>query len=109
MWWGRPRPSAASGAPLGALADLLAAPDPVAVVSRSPGGDALPLSANGKLERFWRTLDQEWAHSREWPASTIRDRALRSYLRFYNRRRPHSAAGGRPPITRVQHLREHDS
>jgi transposase InsO family protein len=64
---------------------------------------------NGKLERFWRTLDQEWAHSREWPTSTIRDRALRSYLRFYNRRRPHSAAGGRPPISRVQHLREHDS
>jgi hypothetical protein len=45
----------------------------------------------------------------EWPASTIRDRALRSYLRFYNRRRPHSAAAGRPPITRVQHLRGQDS
>ena len=50
-----------------------------------------------------------WAHSHQWPASTIRDRALRSYLRFYNRRRPHSAAGGRPPISRVQQLREHDS
>jgi transposase InsO family protein len=64
---------------------------------------------NGKLERFWRTLDQEWAHSREWPTSTTRDRALRSYLRFYNRRRPHTAANGRPPISRVQHLREHDT
>jgi len=64
---------------------------------------------NGKLERFWGTLDQEWAHSREWPNSATRDRALRSYLRFYNRRRPHSAAGGRPPITRVQQVREQDN
>ena len=30
-----------------------------------------------------------------------RDRALQSFLRFYNRHRPHTAAGGRPPITRV--------
>jgi len=64
---------------------------------------------NGKLERFWATLDQEWAHSRQWPNSATRDRALRSYLRFYNRRRPHSAAGGRPPITRVHQVREQDN
>lgn len=30
-----------------------------------------------------------------------RDRALASFLRFYNRQWPHSAAGGRPPLTRV--------
>jgi transposase InsO family protein len=56
---------------------------------------------NGKIERFWHTLDREWAHSREWPNSTIRDRALASWMRFYNRQRPHSAANGRAPITRV--------
>ena len=56
---------------------------------------------NGKLERFFGTLEDEWAHAREWPDSTTRDRALSSFLRFYNRQRPHSAAGGRPPITRV--------
>ena len=56
---------------------------------------------NGTLERFWQTLDQEWAHSRQWPNHAARDRALGSYLRFYNRRRPHSAAAGRPPLTRV--------
>ena len=56
---------------------------------------------NGKIERFWSTLDSEWAHSRVWPDSTTRDRALQSFIRFYNRRRPHSAAGGRAPITRV--------
>jgi transposase InsO family protein len=60
---------------------------------------------NGKIERFFRTLDTEWAHSRVWPTSTRRDRALASFMRFYNRRRPHSAAGGRAPITRVQQVR----
>jgi transposase InsO family protein len=64
---------------------------------------------NGKLERFWQTLDTEWAHSRVWPNSTRRDRALASFIRYYNRRRPHSAAGGRAPITRVQQVRKHDS
>jgi len=56
---------------------------------------------NGKIERFFGTLDTEWAHGRIWPNSTIRDRAMSSFIRFYNRRRPHSAAGGRPPISRV--------
>jgi transposase InsO family protein len=56
---------------------------------------------NGKIERFFGTLDAEWAHRRVWPNSTQRDRALSSFIRFYNRRRPHSAAGGRPPISRV--------
>jgi len=64
---------------------------------------------NGKIERFFGTLDTEWAHGRVWPSSTTRDRALASFMRFYNRRRPHSAASGRPPLRRVQHLREQDS
>ena len=52
---------------------------------------------NGKIDRFFRTLDTEWAHSRVWPNSLTRDRALSSFLRFYNRRRPHTAANGRAP------------
>jgi transposase InsO family protein len=63
---------------------------------------------NGKLERFFGTLEDEWAHGRVWPNSATRDRALASFLRYYNRRRPHSAASGRPPISRVQHVRGHD-
>lgn len=63
---------------------------------------------NGKIERFFGTLDAEWAHGRLWPNSTRRDRALSSFLRFYNRRRPHSAAGGRPPISRVHQDRGQD-
>jgi transposase InsO family protein len=61
---------------------------------------------NGKVERFFGTLDSEWAHGQIWPDSATRDRALSSFLRFYNRSRPHSAAAGRPPISRVQQVRE---
>ena len=64
---------------------------------------------NGKVERLFRTLDTEWAHGRVWPNSTTRDRALSSFMRFYNRRRPHTAADGRPPISRVQQVREQNT
>jgi transposase InsO family protein len=64
---------------------------------------------NGKIERFFGTLDREWAHGRVWPNSRQRDRALSSFIRYYNRRRPHTACGGRPPITRVHYLRRQDS
>jgi transposase InsO family protein len=56
---------------------------------------------NGKVERFIRTLDDEWAHARTWPSSTQRNRALTSFLRYYNRRRPHTSLADRPPISRV--------
>jgi transposase InsO family protein len=56
---------------------------------------------NGKIERFFQTAKREWSHGRVWPSSSQRDRALSSFLRYYNRQRPHSAAGGRAPITRV--------
>lgn len=64
---------------------------------------------NGKIERFFGTLDTEWAHGQIWASSTERDRALSSFMRFYNRRRPHSAADGRPPISRVQQVRGQDN
>jgi transposase InsO family protein len=59
---------------------------------------------NGKIERFFGTLEDESAHGRVWPDSATRDRALSSFMRYFNRWRPHSAAGGRPPITRVQQV-----
>jgi transposase InsO family protein len=63
---------------------------------------------NGKAERFIRTLDDEWAHARIWPSSTRRNRALASFLRYYNRRRPHTSLGDRPPISRVHQHRGQD-
>jgi transposase InsO family protein len=64
---------------------------------------------NGKLERFNRTLTDEWARSRTWPNSTSRDRALQSFIRYYNRRRPHTSLADRPPISRVQQVRRQDN
>jgi transposase InsO family protein len=64
---------------------------------------------NGKAERFIQTLLTEWAYARSYPSSSRRTRALPSYLRWYNNQRPHSSLGAHPPISRVSHLRGHDS
>jgi transposase InsO family protein len=64
---------------------------------------------NGKAERFIQTLLTEWAYARSYPSSSARARALNPYLRWYNKRRPHSSLRARPPISRVSHLRGHDS
>ena len=64
---------------------------------------------NGKAERFIQTLLSEWAYARSYRSSSARARALAGYLRWYNRRRPHSSLGARPPISRVSHLCGHDS
>ena len=64
---------------------------------------------NGKVERFQQTLDLEWARSQVWRSSLARDKALRSFLRYYNRRRPHTSLGDRPPISRVHQERRQDS
>jgi transposase InsO family protein len=54
---------------------------------------------NGKVERFIRTLKLEWAQAQVWPSSSARSRALPSFIRYYNRRRPHSSLDDRPPIS----------
>ncbi|HWH05849.1 MAG TPA: IS481 family transposase [Gaiellaceae bacterium] len=64
---------------------------------------------NGKVERFIQTLQNEWAYSRTWPTSNARARSLLSFLRYYNRQRPHSSLGDRPPISRVHNVCGQDS
>ena len=64
---------------------------------------------NGKAERFIQTLKREWADAHEWANSAERSRALGSFLRYYNRRRPHSSLGDRPPISRVHNVRGRDT
>jgi transposase InsO family protein len=64
---------------------------------------------NGKAERFIQTLLNEWAYARGYPSSSARARALGGYLRWYNKRRPHSSLRARPPISRISHLCGHDS
>jgi transposase InsO family protein len=56
---------------------------------------------NGKVERLNRTLLIEWAYRRPYTSNAQRTRALATWLRRYNRERPHSAIGGQPPISRL--------
>jgi transposase InsO family protein len=64
---------------------------------------------NGKVERFVQTMKREWAYAHSWQHSAERSRALASFLRYYNRRRPHSSLGDRPPISRVHNVYGQDS
>jgi transposase InsO family protein len=56
---------------------------------------------NGKAERFIRTLLSGWAHGAIYRSSAERTAALDGWLWHYNHRRPHSALGHQPPVTRT--------
>jgi len=56
---------------------------------------------NGKAERFNRTLLSDWAYTRPWFSTAQRNDAFDVFLDRYNTRRGHTAASGRPPITRL--------
>ncbi|MFD0773764.1 integrase core domain-containing protein, partial [Streptomonospora algeriensis] len=58
---------------------------------------------NGKVERFHRTLVDEWAYSRPYTGEAERREALPEWLHLYNHHRFHSAVGG-PPASRVTNL-----
>jgi transposase InsO family protein len=59
---------------------------------------------NGKVERFHRTLADEWAYARAYPSETARRKALPAFLHAYNHHRAHTALGGHPPASRVPNL-----
>ena len=56
---------------------------------------------NGKVERFNRTLQVEWAYRQIFLSNDARTAALAPWLEFYNTGRRHSAIGGLPPISRL--------
>jgi transposase InsO family protein len=56
---------------------------------------------NGKAERFIQTSLREWAYARPFHSSAERASAMATWLCTYNRLRPHSALGGKPPISRI--------
>ena len=56
---------------------------------------------NGKVERFNRTLQTEWAYRSVFESNTQRTDALAPWLEDYNTRRRHTALGGLPPISRL--------
>jgi transposase InsO family protein len=60
---------------------------------------------NGKAEAFIATALREWAYRYAYRSSHQRTRALVGWVRWYNRRRPHSSLGHRPPVSRVAQVR----
>jgi transposase InsO family protein len=60
---------------------------------------------NGKVERFHQTMAREWAYGIAYRSHRHRNAALPHWLDDYNRRRPHSSIGDRPPISRVHNVR----
>ncbi|MEV0668706.1 IS481 family transposase [Mycobacterium sp. NPDC050441] len=56
---------------------------------------------NGKVERYNRTLQTEWAYRQIFVTNNDRTAALAPWLDQYNNQRRHSAIGGVPPISRL--------
>ena len=56
---------------------------------------------NGKAERFIQTLLREWAYAEPYATSRERRRALRPYVQYYNRQRPHSSLDYQAPWSRL--------
>ena len=56
---------------------------------------------NGKVERYQRILAEELLYAREYGSEDQRSAAIAVWNIHYNYHRPHSAAGGKPPATRL--------
>src|SRR5947207_14627820 len=63
---------------------------------------------NGKVERFHQTMSREWAYGLSYRSHRQRNQALPHWLDHYNRTRPHSSLGDRPPIRPVHNVRRQD-
>lgn len=61
---------------------------------------------NGKVERFHRTLLDEWAYHQPYTSEADRQAALPNWLDWYNYHRPHTGISGHTPASRVTNLPE---
>jgi transposase InsO family protein len=59
---------------------------------------------NGKVERFNRTLLEEWAYAEEYRSDAERAAAYPIWLHHYNHHRGHTALKGKSPADRVPNL-----
>lgn len=64
---------------------------------------------NGKVERFNRTLLDEWAYVRVYRSDNARTRALDRWLHLYNHHRSHTSLGGQAPLETISNLPGHYS
>lgn len=51
------------------------------------------------VERLWRSLKYECVYLHAWETGSEARAGVRKWVDFYNRKRPHSALGGKPPAT----------
>ncbi|QLH21392.1 IS481 family transposase [Streptomyces sp. Rer75] len=59
---------------------------------------------NRKVERFHRTLLEEWAYQRPYTSESERQAAFPGWLDWYNFHRPHTGISGHTPASRVTNL-----
>lgn len=49
------------------------------------------------VERLWRSLKYECVYLHSWQTGSEVNVDVGKWIEFYNRKRPHSAPGGKPP------------
>ena len=59
---------------------------------------------NGKVERFWRTLNEDLLDETTFETLEELKEELLAYLLYYNTARPHQALGGKTPLETLQDL-----
>jgi transposase InsO family protein len=59
---------------------------------------------NGKVERYHRTLLEEWAYIRSWTSEAERHHAYDGFTHFYNQHRPHGALKWSTPAATLASL-----
>jgi transposase InsO family protein len=64
---------------------------------------------NGEVERFNRTLLEEWAYVRPYTSNEERVQLLQAWVHLYNHHRSHTALGGQSPVDRLNNLPGHYS
>ena len=56
---------------------------------------------NGKVERFNRTLNEEWAYAQTYLTDEARAATYQGWVHHYNYHRPDTGIGGKSPIERL--------
>jgi len=60
------------------------------------------------VERLWRSLKYECVYLHAWETGSEAKAGVGQWIKFYNRKRPHSALGGKPPAV-VYWLRKEET
>ena len=53
---------------------------------------------NGKIERFWRTFEEDFAQETVFETRQELDDELFKYMIYYNEYRPHQGLNGKKPV-----------